>query len=74
MNKTDAIKSPVVSLPDAMAELGGISRTGIYHLLDRGELHRVNVGRRAFITRKSLDAFWERLDADASAQLGGDAS
>jgi excisionase family DNA binding protein len=47
----------------ARAALGGVSRTTIYDLINRGELAHVNIGRRGFITAASIDAYIERLTA-----------
>lgn len=48
-------------IPDAQEYLGGISRTALYGLIDRGLITRVSIGRRAFITRASMDAYVESL-------------
>lgn len=52
---------------EAQAKLGGIGRTTLWELVNRGQLVRVNVGRRAFITAKSLAAYVDRLSAAATA-------
>ncbi|GAC1411324.1 MAG: hypothetical protein NVS4B6_29740 [Mycobacterium sp.] len=44
-----------------MAILGGIGRTILFELFDRDELVRVDIGRRGFVTAKSLAAYVERL-------------
>ncbi|WP_426325691.1 helix-turn-helix domain-containing protein [Microbacterium sp. E-13] len=44
-------------IPDAQAYLGGISRTTLYELAKRGDVLLVNIGRRAFITRDSMDSY-----------------
>ena len=41
--------------------LGGIGITTVYKLVAEGELTKVNIGRRAFITRKSIEAYVDRL-------------
>ena len=41
--------------------LGGISRSKLYELLDSGELERVHIGVRAFVTRRSINAYIDRL-------------
>jgi hypothetical protein len=51
----------LVSIPDSMALLGGIGRTKLWELCNDGELERVGVGRRTFVTAKSLHAYVERL-------------
>ena len=40
---------------------GGLSRSMVYRLIRDGELQRVKVGTRSFITESSLQAFFERL-------------
>ena len=42
-------------------EIGGISRRQVYKLIDAGELQRVKIGARAFLVRKSIDAYIARL-------------
>ena len=51
----------LVSIPDARAALGGIGNTTIYDLIKRGELVKVKIGRRGFVTSESLDAYVDRL-------------
>jgi len=58
----------LVSIQDAREKwLGGIGRTTVYELIKRGELTQVHVGRRAFITAKSIEAYVDRLSEAASA-------
>jgi hypothetical protein len=52
---------------EARSALGGIGRTTLWELVNRGEITRVNVGRRGFITAKSIAAYVDRLSASASA-------
>jgi hypothetical protein len=47
--------------------LGDVSRTTVYDLVNRGELVKVNIGRRGFITAKSLAAYVDRISEAASA-------
>jgi hypothetical protein len=61
------IEPLLVSFPGAQAALGLGSRTTVYELVDRGELIKVNIGRRSFITAKSLAAYVDRLSGAASA-------
>lgn len=56
----NGIKS-LVPFPEARVRLGGIGRTTIYDLIKRGEIAKVNIGRRGFITSESLDAYIDRL-------------
>lgn len=56
----------LVSIPDARAELGGIGHTTLYELVKRGELKKVNIGRRGFITAESLVAYVNRLSERAT--------
>lgn len=53
----------LIPIPDICAALGGISRTTVYNLIARGDLVRVNIGTRAFVTSDSLTAYLEKLSA-----------
>lgn len=59
MSKTPAapIKPELYSYTDTAKILGGIGRSSVYNLIDDGYLTRVHVGRRAFITAASIDAY-----------------
>jgi hypothetical protein len=58
----------LVSIQEAREEwLGGVGRTTIYELVKRGELVKVNIGRRGFITSDSLARYVNRLTEAASA-------
>jgi len=48
--------------------LGGLSRSSVYNLLDNGELERVKLGTRCFVTRSSIEALIERLRAEAAVR------
>lgn len=52
---------------EAMHMLGDIGRTTLYELFGRGELVRVNIGRRGFVTAKSVAAYVDRLSKAVSA-------
>ena len=56
----------LVPVPATCAALGGVSRTTIYALVNAGELVKVNIGRRGFITAESLNAYVARLAEAAS--------
>ncbi len=47
----------LVPIPDTCAQLGGVSRTTVYELVNNGQLVKVNIGRRGFITAESLNAY-----------------
>jgi hypothetical protein len=65
---TDRLLVPITPGPDGVsAALGGIGRTKIYDLIDHGQLVRVNIGRRAFVTAKSIAAYVDRLSEAALA-------
>jgi excisionase family DNA binding protein len=49
-------------------ELGGVSKPTVYALVNRGELQKVNIGRRGFITTASLTAYVERLAKTAARE------
>lgn len=57
------ITPELIGIADAQKYLGGISRPTIYNLINRGEITRVNLGRRAMITRESLARYVDRLGA-----------
>ena len=64
---TDRMLVPITSGPGGVsAQLGGIGRTKIYDLIDHGELVKVNIGRRAFVTAKSIAAYVDRLSEAAT--------
>jgi len=63
---SEAVKR-LVSIPEARAVLGGIGHTTLYDLIKRGELLKVNIGRRGFVTSESLAAYLDRLSEVASA-------
>ncbi len=44
----------IVPMAETCEMLGGISRAHVYVLIENGQLERVNIGRRAFITRASI--------------------
>ena len=57
----------LVSIQEAREKwLGGVGRTTVYELIKRGELTQVHVGRRSFLTAKSLEAYVDRLSEAAS--------
>jgi excisionase family DNA binding protein len=55
----------LVSIPDAI-NLLEISHSMLYKLISQGQLKRAHIGRRAFITRTSIDAYVARLTEAAS--------
>lgn len=60
----DAVQERVgrlVPIPDSCALLGGIGRTKLYELVNDGQISKVNIGSRAFITGESLENFLTRL-------------
>jgi excisionase family DNA binding protein len=58
----------LVSIQEAREKwLGGVGRTTVYELIKRGELTQVHVGRRSFLTAKSLAAYVDRLSDATSA-------
>jgi hypothetical protein len=64
----DELVNRLVSIQEAREKwLGGVGRTTVYDLIKRGELTQVHIGRRGFITAKSLAAYVDRLSAAATA-------
>jgi hypothetical protein len=55
----------LVPYDEAMHKLGGLGRTKFYELVDNGQLTRVKIGRRGFITAESLGALVDRLSEAA---------
>jgi excisionase family DNA binding protein len=46
--------------------LGDISRSHLYELIESGEIKKVNIGRRSFVTTESIEAYVARLAGSAS--------
>ena len=60
----------LVSILEAREQwLGGIGHTTMYDLINKGEVVKVSIGRRSFITRESLTAYVDRITAAASAAV-----
>jgi len=55
----------LIPIEAARNRLGGISRTMVYELINRGEIIKVNIGKRGFITSESIAAYVDRLTQDA---------
>ncbi|WP_280467393.1 helix-turn-helix domain-containing protein [Nocardia cyriacigeorgica] len=56
----------LVDKEKAKAYLGGISTVTLYELINAGEIQRINIGRRAFISYRSIQDYIQRLkDAQA---------
>lgn len=63
----------LVPIPDSCGVLGGIGRTKLYELINNGQLTRVRIGARAFITGESLERFLAELTDGAVSALDGEA-
>jgi hypothetical protein len=48
--------------------LGGLSRSSVYSLVENGDLERVKLGARCFVTRSSIDVLVERLREEAAVR------
>jgi hypothetical protein len=57
----------LIPYDEARRKLGDIGRTTLYELFERRELVRVNIGRRGFVTAKSLAAYVDRISEAATA-------
>lgn len=66
----DTTTPRLIPVPEARKLLGGIGHTMIYDLINRGDIVRVKIGARAFITSGSLAAYIGRLEATAKAPEG----
>ena len=51
----------------ARTVLGNVGRTKVYELVNAGEIVKVSIGRRSFITTESLAAYVDRLTQAALA-------
>ena len=51
----------LIPISDVCGELGGVSRSMIYELINQGLLIKCAIGRRSFVTAESLDAYIESL-------------
>lgn len=58
---------PLLSFPQAQAELGGICRSSAYNLINRGDLELVKLGRKSLITGRSVSKLKARLLDQAAA-------
>lgn len=47
----------LVSIHQAAESLGGIGRSTVYRMIERGDLEGVKIGRRTFITTQSLENY-----------------
>jgi len=47
----------LVPYDEARQLLGGIGKSMLFELMDAGQLRRVKVGARGFVTRESIDTF-----------------
>jgi hypothetical protein len=70
----DAKPKRLVSIPEARQLLGNIGHTTLYELVNRGEIVKVNIGRRGLITSQSLEAFMDRLATPADTDAGDGAA
>ena len=61
-----------VPMHSVCTELGEVSRTHIYELVNRGDLIKINTGRRSFITGASLADYVDRLTKAAGGQMVDD--
>lgn len=50
-----------MSITDTRRVLGDIGRTTVYELIKHGEIVKVNIGSRGFVTAESLEAYLEKL-------------
>jgi hypothetical protein len=57
----------LVSITETRHVLGDIGHTTVYELIKRGEIVKVNIGRRGFVTSESLEAYVDRLSGHGEA-------
>jgi hypothetical protein len=58
----------LVAMPEVPWYLGEISRSKVYGLVASGELKRVHIGARAFITGESIAAFVAKVLTSGGAK------
>jgi len=58
---------PLVAMPDVPIYLGNISRSKLYELVASGDLTRIRIGRRAFISGESIAGFIDNLLSSGDA-------
>jgi hypothetical protein len=54
----------LVSIPGTREQIP-VARSSLYKIIDTGELKRVRVGGRVFVTQASIDSYIQRLSAEA---------
>jgi excisionase family DNA binding protein len=57
----------LVAMPEVPKYIGDISRSKVYELVAAGELRRIRIGRRAFISGESITGFLSKLVAEGGA-------
>jgi Helix-turn-helix domain len=57
----------ITSINGACELLGGVSRTTLYGLVSSGQLVKVNIGARSFITVESVERYINSLAAGTTA-------
>lgn len=62
----EAVSPVAFTIPDAVA-YSGFSRSRLYRLIQSDDLPSLRVGGRRMIRRDALDAFFDRLTAEAEA-------
>ena len=60
---------PLYSVEEA-ADLLGIGRTFMFHLLATGEIDSFKIGKRRKVPRDALDGYIERLRSEQAAATG----
>ncbi len=68
LGNDEFIVPALVSMPDVPYYLGHVSRSKVYGLVASGELTRVRIGGRAFISGESIAAFLGKVLADGGAE------
>ena len=57
---TNVTEAAALNIEESGVYLGGIARSQVYRILDRGELQSFHIGTRRLILRSELDAFIQR--------------
>ena len=55
------------TIQDSCEQLGGISRSNLYNLVNAGQLKFVKIGRRSYLTADEIRRFAASLESDGAA-------
>jgi excisionase family DNA binding protein len=68
---SDGVNGRLLYSVEEAADLLGIGRTFMFHLVATGEIDSFKIGKRRKIPRDALDSFIERLRSEQAVAIGG---